>query len=166
MNSTEREAWIAADTAAREAVLAEAAAEGFDPQRLLNLGYRDPKRLQAHLDLMRESRDYAPQVGDGMTMAYPQDYYPYVIVRVSPSGKTVWVKPLEEVSTKTGHSPARYDGPFPVWEHTYTDEERKSMIRNDAPEQKVTRSRDGLSWSLHGTPMLRGGAGYRRNYSY
>lgn len=164
MNTTATD-WIAQDAQDREAVLAEAAAEGFDPKRLLASGSRDPKRLRVQLATMRESRDYQPQVGDGMTMAYPQDYYPYVITRVSPSGKTVWVKPLEIVSLETGHQPARFDGPFPVWEHTYTDEERRTMVR-DLPEIRVNRSRDGLTWSAGGVTMLRGGAGYRRNFSY
>lgn len=161
--STELNERIQALRGERAAILEEAAAEGLD---LHATGILNPDHLRERLAQAREARDYQPQVGDGMTLAYPQDYYPYAIVRVSPSGKTVWVKPLEVVDRSTGHEPARYDGPFPVWEHTYTDEERQSMLRVDAPEQKVTRSRDGLSWSMHGTPMLRGGAGYRRNYSY
>jgi hypothetical protein len=112
-----------------------------------------------------EARDYQPQVGDGMTMAYPQDMYPYVITRVSPSGKTVWVKPLELVSKDTGHEPARFDGPFPVWHHIYTAEERQTMVR-DLPEIRVNRSRDGLRWTAGATPFLRGDACYHRNYSY
>lgn len=114
----------------------------------------------------REAREYQPQVGDGMTLYYPQDRYGYVITRVSPSGKTVWVKPLREVSRATGHEPARHDGPWPVWTHTYTDEERQTMQVEGAPEQRVNRSRDGLSWSMNGLPMARGGAMYHRNYSY
>jgi len=117
-------------------------------------------------DRTQEARDYQPQVGDGMTLCYPQDSYPYVITRVSPSGKTVWVKPLQIVDKTTGHEPARFDGPFPVWSHTYTDEERASMIVENAPERQVSRSRDGLYWTSKGTPFARGGAVYHRNYSY
>lgn len=112
----------------------------------------------------REAREYQPQVGDGMTMAYPQDMYPYVITRVSESGKTVWVKPLEQVSKDTGHEPARFEGPFPVWHHLYTDEERQSMVR-DLPEIRVNRSRDMLRWTAGNVPFLRGGAVYRRDFS-
>ena len=44
-----------------------------------------------------------PVVGDGMTENVLGDSYPYVIVRVSDSGKTVWIKPLLVVDTETGH---------------------------------------------------------------
>lgn len=104
-----------------------------------------------------------PEVGMGVTLRYPQDTYPYVITRVSPSGKTIWVKPLEGVSKATGHSPARYDGPYPVWSHTYTAEELVSMVRADAPERRVNKVKHG--WASHGTPYSIGKATFHRNYS-
>lgn len=106
-----------------------------------------------------------PQVGDGMTLCYPQDSYPFVVVRVSESGKTVWVKPLETVDKTTGHEPARFDGPFPVWSHLYTDEERRTMVRENAPERAVRLSKHG-HWTSKGSDFAAGGARYHRNYSY
>jgi hypothetical protein len=117
------------------------------------------------LERTREAQAYVPRVGDGMTLCYPQDSYPLVIVRVSPSGKTVWVDRLRPVDLSTGHKPARYDGPFPVWSHTYTDEERETMRENREPI-KVTRSRDGSYWTANGVNVAYGGARYHRNYSY
>lgn len=105
-----------------------------------------------------------PEVGMGMTLHYPQDSYPFVITRVSPSGKTVWVKPLEPVSKSTGHEPDHMEGPFPVWSHTYTAEEMVSMVRADAPERMVRKTKHG--WSSHGTPYGLGQARYHRNYSF
>lgn len=107
----------------------------------------------------------APQVGDGMTLCYPQDQYPFVVVRVSDSGKTVWVKPLEIVNKSTGHEPERFDGPFPVWSHSYTEEERKTMIRDSVPERAVRLSKSGW-WTSKGSDFAAGGARYYRNYSY
>lgn len=107
----------------------------------------------------------APQVGDGMTLCFPQDSYGYVVTRVSPSGKTVWVKPLEVVNKATGHEPTRYDGPFPVWSHDYTEEERRTMVREDAPERMVRLSKHGY-WTSNGLDFAAGGARYHRNYSY
>lgn len=106
-----------------------------------------------------------PQVGDGMTLHYPQDSYPYVIVRVSDSGKTVWAKPLQIVDKTTGHEPARFDGPWPVWSHTYTDEERATMVEENAPERAIRLSKHGY-WTSRGSDFSMGAARYHRNYSY
>lgn len=103
-------------------------------------------------------------VGDGMTLCYPQDRYPFVVVRVSDSGKTAWVKPLEIVDLSTGHEPDRFDGNFPVWSHSYTEEERQSMVQEDAPERMVRLTKRG--WASKGTPFTAGAARYHRNYSY
>lgn len=106
----------------------------------------------------------SPAVGDGMTMHFPQDSYPFVIVAISASGKTAKVKPLKTVDLTTGHKPARFDGPFPVWSHSYTDEERASMIVEEAPERTVRLTKNG--WTSHGTPFSVGSAHFHRNYSY
>lgn len=104
-------------------------------------------------------------VGEGMTLQYPQDSYPYVIVRVSPSGKTAWVKRVKAVDLSTGHEPAYFEGPFPVWSHTYTAEELQSMVMEDAPELPVRRGKHG-GWAHKGTPFSARGAVFHRNYSY
>lgn len=104
------------------------------------------------------------QVGKGMTKSYPQDSYPYVIVRVSDSGKTVWVKPIKSVNLETGHEPAYFNGPFPVWSHSYTEEEMQSMMIKEAPELAVRLTKRG--WSHRGIPFRAGKARYHRDYSY
>lgn len=38
---------------------------------------------------------WEPKVGDGATMSIGSDRYPYRVVRVSGSGKTIWMKPLQ-----------------------------------------------------------------------
>jgi hypothetical protein len=163
MNAT-TEQRIAQDRADREAVYAEAEAEGFR-EIVEHSGYISADRLREVLQSCRDARDYQPKVGDGMSIVYPQDRYPLVIVRVSPSGKTVWVKPLRTVDRSTGHEPDRFDGPWPIWDHDYTDEERETLREDGAKERQVRRSPDGLSWSSYGTPIARG-ARYFRNYSY
>lgn len=105
-----------------------------------------------------------PVVGMGATLLYPQDRYGYVITRVSPSGKTVWVQPLAPVSAETGHEPARYDGPWPVWSHTYTDAERDTMRQEHGAERQVRLTKRG--WQSNGTPFAIGAARYHRNYSW
>lgn len=113
---------------------------------------------------LRATVVYDPEVGMGATLHYPQDSYPFVITRVSPSGKSFWVKPLVGVSKTTGHSPERYDGPFPVWSHVYTPDELVSMVQAEAPERMVRKTKYG--WSSHGTPYSVGQARFHRNYSY
>ncbi len=104
-----------------------------------------------------------PVVGEGATLCYPQDTYGYVITRVSPSGKTFWMVPLALVDKTTGHEPDHYEGPFPVWSHTYTEQEREEM-RLDTKEIVVRKVKRG--WSRNGTPVALGSARYHRNYSY
>lgn len=110
-------------------------------------------------------------VGDGMTMHYPNDAYPFVIVALSASGKTAKVRKLKSVDATTGHEPASYEGGFPVWSHTYTDEERASMMivekddeGNDLEPRVVRLTKNG--WTSHGTPFTAGKAVYHRNYAY
>lgn len=109
------------------------------------------------------------QVGDGMTMSLPQDMYPYVVTRVSASGKTVWVKPVRSVDKSTGHEPARFDGPFPIWSHVYTAEELQELVYADVEERAVRlvkASGVGHYWTSKGATFHSGGAQYYRNYSY
>lgn len=103
--------------------------------------------------------------GTPVTLLYPQDAYPYVIIRVSPSGKTAWMVEVGEVDQTTGHKPARFDGPFPVWDHTYTDAEVKAM-RTDRPEIRIYQRADG-TWRVSGRAnrVEIGQARYYRNYS-
>jgi len=149
----------------RAAILAEAEAEGL-AETFRYRSFSSAARMRDHLTALRAARDYAPAVGDGMTAVYPQDRYPYVITRVSPSGKTVWVKPLQTVDLSTGHAPARYVGEWPVWDHAYTEEERAAYVIEDAPETRVNRSRDGLSWTAQGVGYQAGIARLLRNYSH
>lgn len=105
-----------------------------------------------------------PAPGAGATAHYPQDEYPFVITRVSGTGHTFWMIPLTEVDRSTGHEPSRFEGPFPVWDHTYTPSELLSLRRDDASEVAVARTASG--WSRDGVPVTVGSARYYRNYSY
>lgn len=124
-------------------------------------------------------QEIQPAVGMGATVYYPQDRYPMVITRVSESGKTFWAVPLKTVSLTTGHEPARFDGPFPVWSHVYTDEELVSLAYTPEElalksggyyagagtvERRVTLTKRG--WTSGGTHIEPGKATYHRNYSY
>lgn len=106
-----------------------------------------------------------PEVGDGATLCFPQDRYPYVITRVSDSGKTFWAKRLKEVNLSTGHEPARHEGPWPVWTHVYSDEERQTMVEENTPEIMVRLSKHGY-WTSKGLDFALGDAVYHRNFSY
>lgn len=150
---------------ARQAVIEEARAEGL-AEALERSGYVAAEGMRRYLEALRTAKAYVPKVGDGMTIEYPQDRYPLMVTRVSPSGKTAWVKSVRTVDRSTGHEPDRFDGPFPIWDHTYTAEELAELVNEAAPEMMVRRSRDGLSWSLNGTHVSSGGATFKRNYSY
>lgn len=108
------------------------------------------------------------QVGEGATLIFPQDKYPYVVTRVSASGKVAWVKRLQIVDTSTGHQPDYYLGPWPVWDHEYTKAELVSLAREDAREERIYRDKNGY-WRMSGwdsKPLVAlGRARYRRDYS-
>ena len=107
-------------------------------------------------------------VGDGMTLLAYNDSYPFVIVELSASGKTAKVRALKIVSASTGHKPARIEGGFPIWSHSYTAEERASMIveenddeGNEVEARTVRLTKNG--WTSQGTRFSATGARYHRN---
>ena len=103
-------------------------------------------------------------VGDGMTLCYPSDRYPYVVVWRSASGKTVRVKPLQIVTLDTGHAPDRFKGSFPVWDHAYSEQERRDLVDHGAAERTV-RFTAASGWTSHGADFAAGGATYYRNFA-
>lgn len=103
-----------------------------------------------------------PVVGMGATMVYVQDTYGYVITEVSESGKTIKIQRLATVDTSTGHKPAYYEGPFPVWSHDYTPDEMEAMREGVTEVARLTKR----GWSARGTLVQIGTAHYHRNYSY
>lgn len=109
----------------------------------------------------------APAVGTGATLYYPQDRYPYVVVEVSRTGNAIWVKPVETVSTKTGHAPAGTCNGFPVWDHTYTDDEVKALVQDGVTPTKLTRRADGRYRPVGSSDVVYGlgHARYFRNYA-
>lgn len=106
------------------------------------------------------------KAGTPATLLYPQDAYPYVVTRVSASGKTAWMERLVLVNATTGHEPAYSNGPFPVWNHTYTTEEVATMGSGSA-EVRISERKDG-SWRVAGstTPVQVGRARYYRDFSW
>lgn len=106
------------------------------------------------------------EIGTHATKAYPQDMYPMVVVKVSESGKTIWLDSVLTVNTTTGHAPAYYNGPWPVWDHKYTDEE-VSALQSHTDPVRATLRKDG-TWKISGTttPVTIGAARYYRNFSY
>lgn len=108
-----------------------------------------------------------PAVGMGATQFYAQDRYPYVVVEVSRTGHAIWVKPLETVSTWTGHTPAGSCNGFPVWDHTYTEDEVKSLVQDHVAPRKLTRRSDGRYRPVGCSDVVfgLGHARYFRNYA-
>lgn len=106
-----------------------------------------------------------PEVGQGATLHYPQDTYGFVVTKVSESGKTVTLAELVSPSLNTGHEVNHYDGPFPVWDHIYTEDELKSMVDSNGKTTTIRLNKNGR-WMSKGTPFTVGAARYHRNYSY
>jgi hypothetical protein len=107
-----------------------------------------------------------PEVGQGVTLHYPQDSYPFVITEVSASGKTIKIQPVEPVSRDTGHEPARFDGPWPVWSHTYTAEELQTLKRETPTPDTLRYNSRSRRWAGRNGDWSVGVARYHRNYSY
>lgn len=104
-----------------------------------------------------------PAVGEGATLYYPADRYPYVVVEVSATGHAIWVKPLSCVDMTTGHEPAGSCNGFPVWDHTYTDDELKTLAVEHAEPMKLTRRQDGRYRPV-GSSDITVGIGHARYY--
>lgn len=107
----------------------------------------------------------AGDAGVGAYRSYPQDDYPMVVVKASKSGKAITMLSLRTVDLTTGHQPSRYDGPFPVWSHTYTDQERIDL-RQEGTEVVARWSEKRQRYTISGTPVGVGNAVYHRNFSY
>lgn len=106
-------------------------------------------------------------VGSGMTAVLYTDLLPYVVVRVSESGKTAWVQPLLEAEQIPGAGPRYYKGPWPVWEYAYSPEEiaKYQVLDPHNPEpRRVFLGKDG--WKSGSTRFLPNRAIYRRDYSF
>lgn len=104
-----------------------------------------------------------PEIGEGATLHYPSDSYPYVVVSTSATGKTVDVLPVRTVDRTTGHEPAYFNGPWPVWSHTYTPEELQELKREGAQKITVRYTKNG--WTAGGSRFTMGKARYHRNYA-
>lgn len=99
----------------------------------------------------------------GATLILPSDRYPYVVVR---STRTTFVLcKVSEVDTTTGHKPAYYNGPFPVWDHTYTEDELERLMIFGLGWVVVRRHQDGGYYDRHGNLYSIGVARYHRDYS-
>ena len=103
----------------------------------------------------------------GATEVFPQDRYPFRVVRISPSGKTIFIVPLRTVDLTTGHQPARREGPWPVWDHAYTDDEIRKFTQ-EQPPMAVRWNAKAESYRLpnRGAFIRVGEARYYRNFSY
>jgi hypothetical protein len=109
------------------------------------------------------AQNITPTVGMGATLCLPSDRYPYVITETSADLGTLTLEPLLEVSKSTGHKPASYAGPFPVWDHTYTEAELYSLRRGFL-EVKGYLDAHG-DYRCQGGKLIIGEARYYRNYS-
>jgi len=100
-----------------------------------------------------------PQVGQGATLVYPEDRYPYIIIGVSPSGHRIT---LQEVQAKAV-APADTHNGFPVFDHVYSEAElaQAELLKRTVT---ATRRRDG-SYYVGGSKMEIGQARYYRDYS-
>jgi hypothetical protein len=111
-------------------------------------------------------------VGTGITRHLPQDSYGYVVVSVSASGKSAKVVQMP-TPMELGHEVSRYDGPFPVWSHTYTQDELDAQVLAARPMgavRNISLRKDG-SWRFAGeygtgTALNVERATYYRNHSY
>ena len=105
----------------------------------------------------------------GATMFYPQDRVPLVVIKSSKTGFTIEFLRVRSVGIDTGHEPARYSGPFPVWDHDYTPDELELYTEQivAANNRQVARWSDQLGcYQMGGVPIRVGVANYHRDFSY
>lgn len=90
------------------------------------------------------------------------------MIVVSVATRSVLLAPVKTVSHETGHTPARHEGPFPVWDHSYTQAEAEAMkIGGNGNVVRATLRKDG-KWYIANTKtrVTFGEARYYRDYSY
>lgn len=101
----------------------------------------------------------------GATLTYVTDSHGYVVVAASPTGKQVTLVPLASPDLSTGHKPAEYNGGYPVWSHTYTDEELAWMARPQFGSRTARWSEKKQGFYVHGARVRVGTARFYRNFS-
>lgn len=97
-----------------------------------------------------------PQVGDGATQSFGGDSYPFTVVKVSASGKTIWVQRDHVTCTK------------PMSAYGADDAEYSYSPDPDAAVQVATLRKDGRyhvkgTSSKHGGGFTVGFRSYRRD---
>lgn len=105
-----------------------------------------------------------PQVGQGATEFLPQDRWGYVVTKVSKTGRKITLNRLETPSLSTGHQPEGNCNGFPVWDHTYTDEELQTMRRDGDVYAFYSDKRGGFTIGGY-APVSVGFARYYRNFA-
>jgi hypothetical protein len=98
--------------------------------------------------MMESSKQPAAIVGMGATLCHYSDRDAATVVRVSPSGKTIWLR--EDRSTRTDKN-----GQSEAQSYTYERDE-------SAPEQKATMTRAG-EWKIVNGPRVL--LGLRQTYN-
>lgn len=129
---------------------------------------RQPVRGMAPADFAAMTKKQRETLAVGATLCYPQDSYGYVVVKATKTGTVLYAERLKTPDLTTGHQPARFDGPWPVWDHNYTDEEIAvgGALRADTGRVRLTWSEKKQCFTQGGTPVYVGKARYHRNYSY
>lgn len=114
-------------------------------------------------------------VGTPATKIYPQDRYPLVVVAVSKSGRRVSLVSMPELlpgdSTPERQIPAYRKGPWPVYNHRFTEEEcmkvAKEHLESGGTGAITASLRKDGAWRVVGghTEILMGVAQMYRDYS-
>ena len=89
----------------------------------------------------------APKVGDLATLYYPSDRYPFIVTAVSPNGSKLTLEELAPAASE----PARYAGPFPVWDCDGDPATRNQGGEAASPRQ-VSKS-IAWAWAWRGESM-------------
>lgn len=108
----------------------------------------------------------APRETLGATKMYPQDRSPLMVTKISKSGKTIDYVTVRSVGGDTGHSPARYDGDWPVWDHDYSSRELRRLAIFNGSVRTARWSEKNGCYMDNGAQIKVGVANYHRNYSY
>lgn len=107
----------------------------------------------------------APEIGMGASLLYPQDTYGYVVTDTGKGGKWVHLFRLDfERLPEADRKPVRFEGPWPVFAHEFTDAERADLRLRGSDGRAYLR-KDGYYY-LAGTRIILGKAVYYRNHSY
>jgi hypothetical protein len=98
--------------------------------------------------------DWTPIVGGGATIGHYSDRTACTVIRISPSGKTLWMQ--EDIAVLDGWKPEFVAGGFAGHCVNNTEQTYKYSPDSDGSVYRASRRKDGWFRTTNGEPVIPG----------